>query len=136
MPVNGFGTKSCSGQDFVESLQQLAVYPPGREALLQDSSVVEALQQVAKSGWTDEAKICAEATITALTGETLQAEAKCDGGGVGPDDKHIMMSYNWAAQTTVKRIVSAAAPFASSFEAQRSGCTGEGAAAAEIHRMV
>ena len=33
-------------QDFAEAIEQLAVYPPGREALLQDPGVVDALQEV------------------------------------------------------------------------------------------
>ena len=39
----------CSGQDYVEAIAQLALYPPGREALLRDPTVVEALQQVMRA---------------------------------------------------------------------------------------
>ena len=53
-------------QDFAEAIAQLAMFPPGREALLQDPTVVEALQQVAAQGWTDEARMHAESALTAL----------------------------------------------------------------------
>ena len=35
-------------QDFAEALQQLAVYPPGREELLKDPAVAQALHEVAE----------------------------------------------------------------------------------------
>ena len=53
--------------DFAEALAQLAMYPPGRAALLQEETVIEALQQVAAEGWTDEARRFAESALAALT---------------------------------------------------------------------
>ncbi len=49
-----FGSvKSAVQRDAAEALQQLSVYPPGREALLADPTVSEALSEVADCGWSD-----------------------------------------------------------------------------------
>ena len=40
-----------SGQDIAEAIAQLAVYRPGREALLEEPSVLEALRQVCRGAW-------------------------------------------------------------------------------------
>ena len=45
----------CSAQDFAEAIAQLAVFPPGCEALREDPATAEALQRVAAGGWTEEA---------------------------------------------------------------------------------
>ena len=76
-----------SSQDFAEAIEQLAVYPPGREALLQDPSVMDALQEVADKGWTDEAREFAAGALTALADHQPDAERT-----VNADQRHVMMS--------------------------------------------
>jgi hypothetical protein len=89
-------------QDFAEAIAQLAMYPPGREALLQDPSVAEALHQVAAEGWEEEARMHAQAALVALSdrqpdaGHAEQAHGR---------NKHVMASYQWDAQPVVRRIV-------------------------------
>ena len=87
-------------QDFAEAIQQLAAFPPGREALLQEPSVVDALQEVVDKGWTDEAKEHAAGALMALSDHQPDAER-----AVAPDQRHVMMSYQWDAQEIVQRIV-------------------------------
>ena len=74
-------------QDAAEAIEQLAVYPPGREALLQDPSVTDALQEVADKGWTDEAREHAAGALMALSDQQPDAEHVVD-----PDERHMMMS--------------------------------------------
>jgi hypothetical protein len=85
-------------RDFAEALAQLAVYPPGRQVLLQDPTVVEALKQVAAKGWLDEAKRSAESALAALS--DVAHEASHHKG-----HRHVMISYQWDCQQVVKRIV-------------------------------
>ena len=85
-------------QDFAEALQQLAVYPPGREELLKDPAVAQALHEVAERGWTQEAQGCARGALLALSGR----EALSD---VDEDRRHLMISYQWDVQDIVRRIV-------------------------------
>lgn len=54
-------------RNYTETLQQLALYPAGREALLQESSMMKALEQVAGSGMTPEAREHAEGALLALS---------------------------------------------------------------------
>eukprot|EP01048_Picozoa_sp_COSAG05_P002803 COSAG05_NODE_122_length_17611_cov_47.044655_1_plen_598_part_00 len=60
-------------RDFTEAIAQLAMFPPGREALLQDSTVAEALQQVAVVGWTTESQAFAQSALLALSGRQPDA---------------------------------------------------------------
>ena len=60
-------------RDFTEAIAQLAMFPPGREALLQDSAVAEALQQVAVVGWTTESQAFAQSALLALSGRQPDA---------------------------------------------------------------
>ena len=89
-----------SEQDFAEAIAQLAMFPPGREALLQHSTVVEALQHVAAVGWEDEARMHAEAALAALSDRQRDPDHEQD-----PDQTHVMLSYQWDVQEVVKRIV-------------------------------
>ena len=75
------------------------MYPPGRTALLQDPTVVEALQQVVAEGWEDEARNHAQSALAALT-DRQHVEHRHHS-----DVKHVMVSYNWSAQEVVVRIV-------------------------------
>ena len=86
-------------QDFAEAIAQLAMYPPGRDALLENPNVAEALQQVAVEGWTEEARLHAESALAALKPPEEHSEP-VEGG-----DKHVMVSYQWDVQATVQRIV-------------------------------
>ena len=78
------------------------MFPPGREALLRDPTVAEALQQVAAEGWTEEARMNAESALLAMSDRQPEA-----GGHEHRDDgqQHIMLSYQWSCQEVVKRIV-------------------------------
>ena len=86
-------------QDFAEAIAQLAMYPPGRDALLENPNVAEALQQVAVEGWTEEARLHAESALAALKPPEEHSEQ------VESGDKHVMVSYQWDHQATVRRIV-------------------------------
>ena len=79
--------ESANIQDAAEAIEQLAVYPPGREALLHDPSVMDALQEVADKGWTDEAREHAAGALMALSDQHPVI-----GIGVDPDERHLMMS--------------------------------------------
>jgi hypothetical protein len=100
----------CCTQDFSEAIAQLAVYGPGRAALLQDPSVSEALQQVAAEGWTQESRMSAASALVALAD---RQPADVEGGHRGGHNaqqqlhqqRHIMLSYQWSYQSTVKRVV-------------------------------
>ena len=74
-------------QDAAKAIEQLAVYPPGREALLHDPSVTDALQEVADKGWTDEAQEHAAGALMALSDQHPVI-----GMGVDLDERHLMMS--------------------------------------------
>ena len=74
-------------QDAAEAIEQLAVYPLGREALLQDPTVLDALREVADKGWTDEAREHAAGALMALSDHQPDAERAVD-----LDQRHVMMS--------------------------------------------
>jgi hypothetical protein len=83
-------------QHHAECLAQLAVYEPGRQALLQDPSVLPVLQAVAEAGLSEEAREFAQAALLALSDRKLEM--------VVEGQKHIMLSYQWDAQGTIQRI--------------------------------
>ena len=72
--------------DFAEALHQVAVFEPGREALLQEPAVVPALEVVAQSGFTEEAKMSAQRTLAALNPAAVAAAPHAT------DAPHLMMS--------------------------------------------
>ena len=78
------------------------MFAPGREALLQDSTVTDALRQVATDGWTEEARANAESALLAMYNKQPELDHKHD----YHDQKHIMASYQWNVQEVVKRVVS------------------------------
>ena len=84
-----------------------ARHASGRECLLQDPSVAEALQQVAAEGWEEEARNFAEAALLAMSDR--QPDAGHRHAQQDPEDKrraaHVMLSYQWSCQSTVRRIV-------------------------------
>ena len=81
-----------SEQDFAEAIAQLAMFPPGREALLHDPNVAEALHKVAAEGWEEEAQQFAESALLAMSGR------QPDAGHAQHDHKHIIISYQWDVQ--------------------------------------
>ena len=72
--------------DFAEALHQVAVFEPGREALLQEPAVVPALEEVARNGFTEEAKMSAQRTLAALNPAAVTAAPHAT------DAPHLMMS--------------------------------------------
>ena len=80
----------------VEVLEQLALFGPGKEALLGNESVVPALEAVVELGMTEEAKEHARGALIALLGVTEKHEVVVA--------KHVMLSYSWEDQSTIVRI--------------------------------
>ena len=72
--------------NYAETLHQLALFPSGREAMLQEAAVLKALEEVAERGMTAEAREHAEGALMALSDKEIHAS-----GSDGP--KHIMLSY-------------------------------------------
>ena len=81
-----------------ECLCQIALYPAGRRALLQNPSICEALQVVAASGLTDESRNLASSALLALSDRDLKRMA---GKGEGSRPGHVMLSYQWSHQVSV-----------------------------------
>ena len=82
-----------------ECLMQLAVFPPGKAALLQSPEAMERLEMLADVGLTNEAKDFARGALVALR-DADQPHAL--GGNVM--DEHIMLSYQWDVQPTIVRL--------------------------------
>ena len=89
------------------------MYPRGREALLVDPIVVQALQQVAKEGWEQEARQHARVALAALSDRQPAAEGRNErsaatatrsGGTAAAVAEHVMLSYNWGHQSVIKRV--------------------------------
>jgi len=91
--------KSWCQEHHAECLTQLAVFEPAREPLRQDPSVIAALEAVAESGLSPEGRRFAQAALLALSDEK-----KPEGGKPEGEQKHVMLSYQWDYQATVKRI--------------------------------
>ena len=87
-----------------ECFAQLAVFPPGRDALLADPSVVKVLQVVAQGGISDEGRQHAQNALAALRVEEVEA-TRSEGGSEGCEGpKHVMLSYQWSSQSVIVRI--------------------------------
>lgn len=73
-----------------ECLAQLAAHEAGREALLADPSVGEALEAVAHGGLNEASREMAASALVALSDRQpeLASEDGSDGG-----QKHVMLSY-------------------------------------------
>ena len=82
----------------VECLAQLAMFEPAREALRQDASVMRALVVMSDSGLSAEGRKFAETALLALSDKTSEVVH------VEGEQKHVMVSYQWDAQKTVKRL--------------------------------
>ena len=87
-----------SGCTDAECLAQLALWPDGREALLRDGSVVDALQAVRDQGLSDQSKEIAANALLSLSDEPPPVPSAEEG-------EHIMMSYQWDVQPAIKRLV-------------------------------
>ena len=75
--------KTWCQQHHAECLAQLALFPPGRDALLQDPSVSEALQAVAEAGLSPESREFAQGALLALSDTELISKE---------GQKHVMLS--------------------------------------------
>ena len=71
-----------------ECLMQLAVFPPGREALLESPAVLGALEALAEQALSDEARDFGRGALIALTGEQGGSPRAPDGS----DGAHVMLS--------------------------------------------
>eukprot|EP01043_Picozoa_sp_COSAG02_P041955 COSAG02_NODE_3525_length_6615_cov_2.025629_8_plen_462_part_00 len=80
----------------IEALAQLAVHDASREALLRDGSVVPALQEVAETGLSEDARELAAAALTALSDKELEM--------VSEGQKHVMLSYQWDHQAILTKL--------------------------------
>eukprot|EP01048_Picozoa_sp_COSAG05_P010549 COSAG05_NODE_935_length_6533_cov_123.704694_3_plen_1143_part_00 len=88
----------------VRTLQNLALSPVGATPMLAHAGVMTALRQLAEGGMTEEAKQCASSVLFQLDEQvrsTVVATQQRIGGSVA---EHIMLSYNWDHQPTIKRI--------------------------------
>eukprot|EP01043_Picozoa_sp_COSAG02_P003993 COSAG02_NODE_101_length_36804_cov_125.342951_6_plen_441_part_00 len=88
--------KAWCQQHHVEALAQLAVHDASRAALLHDGSVVPALQAVVETGLSEAARELAVAALTALSDKKLEVATE--------GQKHVMLSYQWDHQATIKRV--------------------------------
>ena len=80
-----------------ECLAQLAVFGPAHEALRQDPSVIPALEAVAAAGLSAEARKFADAALLALSDKKPDID-------MDVEQQHLMLSYQWDKQATVKRL--------------------------------
>jgi hypothetical protein len=80
-----------------ECFAQLAMWKPAAAALVQEPSVVPALQTVAEKGLSAEAMQFAQSALVALGATQLATVAE-------DTEKHVMLSYCWKQQKVVQRI--------------------------------
>ena len=79
----GEAIKTAVQRDFAECVQQIALFPPGCEALKENEAVLQALLTLKDKAWSEEAKICAEGALRALIPPERQDDIEA---------LHIMMS--------------------------------------------
>ena len=91
-------TQEVWQRNCTEALEQLALFEPGKVALAQDTKVIEALQEVAARGMSEEARESARGALFALSDE------QPDRSDEGADRRHVMLSYQWNAQAMIVRI--------------------------------
>ena len=77
--------KAIVQKDFAECIQQIALFPPGCDALKVDPAVVEALDALVEKAWTEEAKDSARGALMQLTDRRPETV-------VNLDALHVMMS--------------------------------------------
>ena len=78
--------KLWNQETHVECLAQLALFPPGRDALLQNPAVSEALVAVVEQGMSGESRKFASAALLALSDKKLEMVAE-------GEQMHLMLSY-------------------------------------------
>jgi len=76
--------KTAVQRDFAECIQQIVLFPAGREALTVNETLMQALLTLKDEAWSEEAKVCAEGAIMALIPPEHHE--------VGLEARHIMMS--------------------------------------------
>ena len=109
------GVKAAVQRDYAECLQQLSLFPEGREAMIRDPAVTKALRELVSAAegelcWSDEARICARGALVALEGPqggrrelSPERDEVCGGGG-GGGGRWVMLSYSWDYQKTFLRL--------------------------------
>ena len=90
------GIQQIWQHNYSEALEQLALFPAGREVLLSSQHAVAALEEVAERGMTPEAQGCAAGALVALKGF---APSQMD-----VVTKHVMLSYQWNSQPMIIKI--------------------------------
>ena len=90
-------TQAIYQRNYSEALQQLALFPAGREALLQEASVLKALEEVADAGMTPEAQAHAQGALLALSDKQIVPDCS-------DAPQHVMLSYSWSEQPMILRI--------------------------------
>ena len=114
--------RATAMRNYAEVFQQVALFEPGRDALVAEEKTVRPALEAVLSGTTwgedpqgadlctmiEEAKNCAENALSLLfpqkQGKATDEKQKASEPG-SLDGRHIMMSYQWAAQDAVLRIV-------------------------------
>jgi hypothetical protein len=76
-------------RNFTEALQQIALFAPGRTALLQEASLMSALEETVQHGMTPQAREHAEGALMALSRRREMQAQPSDSDA----PKHIMLSY-------------------------------------------
>ena len=74
---------------FAECIAQLALFTPGKDALLQNGSVLKVLRLLVETGWSEEAKDSGRAALLALSDKETTAGRVIHSEQA---NKHIMMS--------------------------------------------
>jgi hypothetical protein len=70
--------KLWNQQTHAECFAQLALFPPGRDTLLENAAVSEALLAVAEQGMSEEAREYAKAALKSMSGDDLQLRMEGD----------------------------------------------------------
>jgi hypothetical protein len=94
-------------RDFAECMQQLSLFPPGCAALRAAPHVVDTLRQLCDRAFGDAAADCARGALMQLTNlsDDESGPARTAKLETSASQSHVMMSYQWDSQSTVKRIV-------------------------------
>jgi hypothetical protein len=104
------GIKELVQLDSVEAIHQLAASASGRDALIERGvPVTDALHEVARIGWGPKARQFASSALLALSPSrsSVAAPASQDEAAVARSlgTGHVMLSYSWAHQASMKRVV-------------------------------
>ena len=95
-PDTELGIRACTQRNYAEVFQQLALFEPGRKALIAEEKIVRAALEAVVSGdsWhDDEARKCAESTLSLLFPSARPTDReKLHRESVDPGTRHIMMS--------------------------------------------